>query len=334
MDWTNNWLAALQAFGWDADQISEAKLISLSENATYRCEVTGPGGARRRVIVRLHRPGFRTFEEIRSEIAWITELRRQHVVDTPRPLVAPDGSTVVQVPCGELTQCAVVFEFAPGSEPHITDMRAVMEVVGSQTAALHRHVETWQPPQGFTRPVWDVESTIGGSSLWGRWEDTPEVHQIPAAVSVLAQAEQRIRRDLDRYGCSPTSFGLIHGDLRSTNLLVDGDTVRVIDFDDCGTGWFMYDLACSVSFMEDDPALSEWVASWLRGYNRVRDLRSEDIEIIPSLIMARRLLLTAWMESRRETEYAQRVRSSYVAGCVELAQKYLSGALLSDVATV
>ena len=43
---------------------------------------------------------------------------------------------------------------------------------------------------------------------------------------------------------------MIHGDLRLANLLVDGETTKVIDFDDCGFGWLMYDCATTVSFFE------------------------------------------------------------------------------------
>ena len=43
--------------------------------------------------------------------------------------------------------------------------------------------------------------------------------------------------------------------MRLANLLVDGRDVSVIDFDDCGFGWFMYDLGSSVSFIEHDPTV-------------------------------------------------------------------------------
>ncbi len=38
--------------------------------------------------------------------------------------------------------------------------------------------------------------------------------------------------------------------MRLANLLIDGDRVTLIDFDDCGFGWFMYDFAAAISFFE------------------------------------------------------------------------------------
>ncbi len=59
-------------------------------------------------------------------------------------------------------------------------------------------------------------------------------------------------------------FGLVHADIRLANLLVDGEHVRVIDFDDCGFSWFMYDFATTVSFIEDHPrrARAEGTRGW------------------------------------------------------------------------
>ena len=45
-------------------------------------------------------------------------------------------------------------------------------------------------------------------------------------------------------------FGLVHADLRLANLLVEDEKVNVIDFDDCGYSWFMYDFGTAVSFID------------------------------------------------------------------------------------
>jgi len=41
---------------------------------------------------------------------------------------------------------------------------------------------------------------------------------------------------LARFGSGAARFGLIHADMRLANLLVDGDDVCVIDFDDWRDG--------------------------------------------------------------------------------------------------
>jgi Ser/Thr protein kinase RdoA (MazF antagonist) len=73
---------------------------------------------------------------------------------------------------------------------------------------------------------------------------------------------------------------LIHADLHRDNLLIDRGEVGVIDFDDCGWGYFAYDLATLLdSFarhIASDPdnqcALRD---AYLRGYECVRALPAE-----------------------------------------------------------
>ncbi len=236
---------------------------------------------------------------------------------------------------GGALQYAALFEFAPGAEPDTTDTGTdfadVMELVGRETAALHRHALRWERPDGFTRPDWDLDNLIGTASLWGRWRDNPDVRETPGGTEVLARAEEKVARELDAYGRDEAVFGLIHGDLRAANLLVAPDAVRLIDFDDCGTGWFLYDLACSLSFVEHDPRVDGWVRAWLRGYEPRRPLRDEDVRAVPALVMLRRLMLVAWVHKRGDTPFAASLRPLFAAQSVELARRYLADGYLTAV---
>ncbi|MEU9918876.1 phosphotransferase [Streptomyces sp. NPDC051001] len=176
----------------------------------------------------------------------------------------------------------------PGWPSH-PDFAEVMELVGREAAAPHEHARLWTRPDIFTRPGCDLDNLIGAASLWGRWVDNPHVFAIPGDADTLARAEAKAARELATHGRGEDVCGLLHGDLRAANLLVAPDAVRLIDLDDCGTGWFLYDLACSLSFVEHDPRADGWLAAWLRGYASRRPPRDEDIRIIPALVMLRRL---------------------------------------------
>ena len=71
----------------------------------------------------------------------------------------------------------------------------------------------------------------------------------------VAEVAERVRAGLAAYGTAPDRFGLIHADMRLANVLVDGEAVTLIDFDDSGEGWFAYDFAAAVSFFEDSPVV-------------------------------------------------------------------------------
>ena len=128
---------------------------------------------------------------------------------------------------------------------------------------------------------------------------------------------------LAAYGKGADRFGLIHCDLRLANLLIDGKAVKVIDFDDCGFGWYMYDAATPVSFYEHEPQVPGLIESWKKGYRRVIDLSKEDEAEIPTFVMLRRLLLVAWIGSHHETDLAKSMGLPYTEGTIGLCEAYL-----------
>ena len=110
-----------------------------------------------------------------------------------------------------------------------------------------------------------------------------------------------------------------------SNLLEDGDHIRVIDFDDCGFGWFMYDFATTVSFFEEHPRVPEFKAAWLEGYREVAPLAAEDEAELDTFVMLRRLLLVTWIGSHYAfaTE-AQELGEGFTVDTIPLAETYLT----------
>jgi Ser/Thr protein kinase RdoA (MazF antagonist) len=101
--------------------------------------------------------------------------------------------------------------------------------------------------------------------------------------------------------------------------------VRVIDFDDCGWSWFMYDFATTVSFIEDHPHVPELKAAWVEGYRSAAELDPADEAELDTFVMLRRLLLVAWIGSHHQfaTEAAE-LGAGFTDGTCALAERYLS----------
>ena len=313
---------ALPQYGFS--DAATAKIINLSENATYLIDDPGSG---RNGILRVHREGYHPLASIEAELDWLTALREESGVSTPVLVPTTDGRRVVATHVRGVERYAVLFKVVPGVEPdeHALDPQSFARL-GQITAQLHQHARTWRRPQGFTRFAWDWPHSLGEEPRWGRWRDGIGIG--PEEMLTLGAAAELIQTRLARYGDGADRFGLVHADLRLANLLVDvdvdGDGVNVIDFDDCGYSWYMYDFGAAVSFIEADPRLPQWQDAWLRGYRSVAALSAEDEDMLATFVMLRRLLLVAWMGSHAHSRECQTKGPSYTQASLALARRYVA----------
>jgi Ser/Thr protein kinase RdoA (MazF antagonist) len=310
---------------WPIAADSPVRLLNLSENATFSLRDASSG---REWILRIHRVGYSSPDEIRSELAWIQALRAETDIETAAPLAGRDGEYVQTLASasGGAARHAVMFERLPGAEPVIGAGAADWFVqLGSLTAVLHEHARRWRRPAAFQRKRWDVEAMIGAHGFWGPWRAAIGLDAPGAAL--IERAIARIRARLDAYGTSADRFGLVHADLRLANLLVDGSRLRVIDFDDCGFSWFIYDFAAAVSFIEHEPELPALLEAWSAGYRAVAPLPDAAHAELPTVVMLRRILLCAWLASHAEVPFARRFGAAFTDQSVALAERYLQDRL-------
>jgi len=302
---------------WGLSVATKLRLLTISENATYLAE-----DGDNRLILRVHRPLYHSEAEIRSELAWITALHEAAVITTPRPIPTVNGALLTRFSDGQSDRFAVAFEYMSGDEPDTShDLVKWYEVLGEITARLHQHSRTWQKPENFARKLWSFETIIGPTPHWGDWRHALGLDA--AGRQTLERASSLLATQTAAYGQTPDRFGLVHCDMRAANLLVEGDRLGVIDFDDCGFSWFIYDFAASVSFMEHEPFIPVLMTAWLQGYRRIAPLAEEHAKALPMFVMLRRIQLTAWVASHAETPTAQAMGEAYTHGTVALAQRYL-----------
>lgn len=260
-----------------------ARLLRYEDNAVYVI-VSGDGRRTLRLSIR----NGRTTDEQVSELRWMEALLRDSRVRVPCPVPTRFGAPVVDVdsPHLEVAATAVMFEWIPGKIPPRGQMPSLAAKLGTVTAALHDHAAGFAPPEGFTRPSWSpaavfhhadsaTDTLSGPNAAWL----TGDSKTLDAVCDATLQA---IGTDLDQ--------GLIHADLYRENVIVTPDGgVALIDFDACGWGPFMLDIATMLSsarraFVEQ-PAYHRFATSYLKAYREVRPLPGGMRNITAYLVM-------------------------------------------------
>lgn len=304
---------------WGIGKDASLRLISHSENAVFL--VTRKHGLKK--VLRVHRTGYHSAAGVQSELAWMKALQEEAGVETPQAVAGSDGELIqfVQADSAQEPRMVVLFDFIQGTEPNPDDLLQAFHHLGSIAAQMHAHARRWQRPSYFERLIWDYEHSLGNRPNWGGWQ--AGFAKSKPGKDIVERADVVMRERLALFGTSEEDFGLIHSDLRLANLLVEGGTTKVLDFDDCGIGWYVYDIASSMTFLENHPDADAIVAAWIEGYRTNGTLSEREIAEIPTFMMLRRLIIMGWAGSHPDTDLAREMGEEYSVGTVEFAKKYL-----------
>ncbi len=304
---------------WPLPGDARAKRINVSENVTYLVQSSAG-----KAILRIHRVGYHTDRAISCELAWSAALRSEGVIRTPAWRLGRNGEAIQTIGHDRLApRQMVMFDFVAGEAPsEDQNLAPAFQELGAIAAQTHLHSLRWVKPRPFERLRWDLDTVFGDAATWGDWRRGPGVDA--AIRSVLEAAESEVIRCLTIYGHEPDRFGLIHADMRLANLILGPEGPVVIDFDDCGFGWFLFDFASAISFMEDSPQISTLKDAWLQGYQTIRPLGSVDVAAIDALVMLRRMSLLAWIGSHIDAPEPQALAPDFAANTASLAEVFLS----------
>jgi len=205
----------------------------------------------------------------------------------------------------EVRVCTLL-TWLPGWFPRKRRTPGIVRAIGGLMARLHEHAGQFHIPESFVRPRWDHEGLFDrGSETGVGWDRlTGRQRRLFEAVG------EHVGGVMERLGAGRNVFGLIHADLIFSNVLFYRGEACAIDFDDCGFGYFLYDLAILLDRIEmrgDYPALR---AALLEGYCQVRPLAQEHEPYLDLFLLARWVFLGVCFLSRWELgDYASRFMS-------------------------
>jgi len=293
----------------------EPQLVWRSENTIFRAEL--PGGDA--VALRLHRPGYQDFAGIETELDWCARLAAQKVA-VATPLPADDGRLVIALG-DQLASCVRWLDGAPlgDADAPLVGSAVLSRTadVGALIADLHNATDAGACPVCFERPGWTAEALLGDDPRWGRFWEHPAL--APDERSDLLDARALARKMI----VQATDFGPIHADVIRGNVMVTLDGLVLIDFDDSGPGWRLYDLASALIQSWGDPLMGAQAEALVEGYRSRRALPEDQAALLPLFVALRGFASAGWIVTRVAQDDPRQRR--YVGRAVSLARDLLAG---------
>lgn len=283
---------ALEAYGLSNTRL---RFLQYTANIIYRVDVPGrpatqagpylPNRYLLRILASDQEKG------ILSELTWLEAIIREMSLPVPAPVATPDGHLLTKIVTTEIPQGRIVslMRWLDGRRLGKSLQPRHLKSLGQVVAQLHNFSATWQPPAGFERPVWDWDAQLGGSMFDQPCEELVESMPIKFRQP-FESVSQAAKRAMQSLGKGLDAFGLIHADLYPENVLYKDRRACLIDFEDCGYGYWMWDIAV---------ALCEW--AWKPDWERMRDAFYEGYAPIRTLPQAQWQLLDLFVATQFAT---------------------------------
>jgi Ser/Thr protein kinase RdoA (MazF antagonist) len=294
--------AALESYG-----LTDSKLTYLcyDGNIIYRVDNSGhiskkeidESRLRNRYVLRVHMD-YHSTEAIRSELQWLSALRRDTDLKVPEPVPTIDGELVTEkaIPGAGLKRKCSLLRWLGGRFFTKTICPAHVRAWGRLMAQLHEHASNWQRPDGFTRRHRDWDGMFGDAAGFEfpaaeLWEAIPKPFR--KSFEQVARWIKQVTGDL---GKGSDAYGLVHADLDvNTNILYKAGEARAIDFDDCCFAYWLHDIAFALGPWQGITQ-QHWVQQvFLEGYAEVRFLPDKQLKYLDLFMAAYNANLMLWM---------------------------------------
>ena len=284
------------------------------ENAVYRFVAEG-----RPRILRLSETVHRSRDQLEAELEFIRFVSCAGIAlqsfAVACPVASVDGAWVEAASTDGATGTswhAVAFEEASGRHfeffsPDID--RPLFLKWGRALGALHSISREFRPRAELRRPLWTEQD---GTRC--------DVAGVTPAETMALREHDRLVEWLTRLPAPNEHWGLIHADFERTNFVLDGETLRVYDFDDACYHWYVADIAHALWVFrgappEDRTRFLDW---FLEGYREragvVEDLLEDFswfIRLRSLSLFVRRVRLRTSEGRRTDDAWEQRMRTAF-----------------------
>jgi Ser/Thr protein kinase RdoA (MazF antagonist) len=305
---------------------TEPILLKRRENAIFRIELHDGKSA----ALRLHRPQYHSDVALLSELQWMAHLKEQGFW-VPEPLLTSQGLSLAIVSTPELPEprqvdCLSWIEGTPLGYAGVplglsgVAIEQIFEALGATLGRMHGLAQSWTQPPDFNRHCWNISGFFGPTAIWG--DPIASSYLDKSQHCRVAEAREKAVRLLNQFGSAPDRFGIIHADLARENILISDTSIRIIDFDDCGFGWFMYDLAVALYPNRREPLYPVIRQSLLKGYRSARKIVDDEL-LLPLFLALRAFALIGWIETRGDDAFSANHKALVCSNAYAVIEEFL-----------
>jgi Ser/Thr protein kinase RdoA (MazF antagonist) len=266
------------------------RLVGDVHNLVFRVTARPDGNSHTETFaLRLHATDRHSAATIESEMTWLEAICRDTLLIVPQPVRNGAGQLLTMPVIDDYATPRIytLFHWVDGRIVGNRPSEDLLRKVGQLMARLHDHGRAFVPPPGFHRPRWDGDSITGRHGVL-----TESWHRLPKnARHVFSKVCEQFYPVAQAIGTSASSFGLIHGALHGASALSQGKTVAAIDFDDCCYGYYLYDIAAMLDFLESRPNYRELREAFLAGYCDVGPLTIQHAAHLNLFLAARWVMI-------------------------------------------
>lgn len=285
--------------------------INFEYNATLKVQTTD--GQLFALRVNINSP--RAPENLAAETAWVNFLARDGRVKVPHPIANKEGdfhTSIFHEPSQRTLHC-VLYSWLDGEEVGDEPSAEQLRALGVAMATLHKSSEIFELPTGaklplLSDPMWETEDyLLGEKSVLD-----------PQAKALIARGLDAIASETQRMFASQKPQ-IIHADLHGWNVMWNDGELSVLDFDDCGIGLPLQDLATAIYYLdipEQDAALKE-------GYSSVAPLPTHSQSDLDMLLLQRRIILLNYLYETSNAEHRALI-PEYLTESLRRIEKYLA----------
>jgi Ser/Thr protein kinase RdoA (MazF antagonist) len=284
-------------------------------NITYRVDVPGqpppkggpgpyvPNRYLLRVLCTNH------WDVAKGEMTWLAALSRDAGLPVPAPIPTLAGELVTRIAARGVPEGRLVslMRWVDGRRLTTGLRPGHFQAWGRMVARLHEFAAGWQPPEGFQRFVWDWEGLLGGRGFGCTVEELvdsmPELLQEPFQI-----VSHEARAVMEALGQGPDAYGLIHADMCPENVLFKAGEAVPIDFEDCGFGYWLWDIAVALC---QQPWTEAWYRqrdAFLEGYARVRTLPESQLRHVDLFLAVQYATAVLWASMFLRDDPARRAQ--------------------------